>query len=72
MSFPPEFPDGEIFIDISSQDLSRNITFEKHPAGILNDSDLIQPFLLSLKASLDNDVVSLLQKPLWKVMQSSM
>jgi len=70
ISFPPDFPDGKIFIDISSQDLSKNITFEKHPADILNDPDLIQPFLLSLKVSLEDEVPSLLKKPLWEIMRS--
>ncbi|MFX0183118.1 MAG: hypothetical protein ACFE95_08570 [Candidatus Hodarchaeota archaeon] len=70
ISFPPEFPDGKVFIDLSSQDLSKNITFEKHPADILNDPDLIQPFLLSLKASLEDEVPSLLKKPLWEIMRS--
>lgn len=68
ISFPPSFPEGEIFIDISSKDLSRNITFEKHLAGMLED-DLIQPFLISLKASLEMDVPNLLLEPLWKVMR---
>ncbi|MFX0171375.1 MAG: hypothetical protein ACFE9L_05600 [Candidatus Hodarchaeota archaeon] len=69
ISFPPDFPDGQIFIDLSSQDLSKNITFEKHPADILNEPDLIEPFLLSLKASLEDEVPSLLKKPLWEIMR---
>jgi hypothetical protein len=71
ISFPPNFPEGKIFIDISSQDMSKNITFEKYPADMLNDNELIHPFLLSLKASLEEDVPSLLKQPLWKVMQAS-
>jgi hypothetical protein len=70
ISFPPNFPEGEIFIDISSKDLSKNITFEKHSAKMLED-DLIQPFLISLKASLEMDVPNLLLEPLWKVMRST-
>jgi hypothetical protein len=69
ISFPPDFPDGQIFIDLSSQDLSKNITFEKHPADILNEPDLIEPFLLSLKASLEDEIPSLLKKPLWEIMR---
>jgi hypothetical protein len=71
MSFPPNFPEGDIFIYVSSKDLSRNITFEKHPAGILADDDLIKPFLLSLQASLEDEVPVLLKEPLWKVMDST-
>ncbi|MFX0087309.1 MAG: Mov34/MPN/PAD-1 family protein [Candidatus Hodarchaeota archaeon] len=71
ISFPPNFPEGDIFIDVSSKDLSRNFTFEKHPAGILEEDDLVQPFLLSLKSSLEEEVPILLKKPLWKVMDSS-
>jgi hypothetical protein len=68
LSFPPEFPEGKIYMDISSRDMSINITFDTHPAGTLNDDELIEPFLLLLKAKLEDDVPPLIKKPLWKIM----
>ena len=49
--------------------MSKNITFDTHPAETLDDEELIGPFLLLLKAKLEDDVHTLLQKPLWKVMR---
>ena len=72
ISFPPEFPEGKIFIDIASKDMSKNITFDTHPAETLNDEELIGPFLTLLKAKLEDDVPLLLQKPLWKVMRDNL
>ncbi len=69
LSFPPEFPEGKIYIDISSKDMSKDITFDTHPADTLNDEELIEPFLILLKAKLEDDVPILLQKPLWKVIR---
>ncbi|MHA2289899.1 MAG: hypothetical protein ACXABG_14030 [Promethearchaeota archaeon] len=69
MSFPPEFPKGKIYFDISSEDMSKNITFKTHPAETLNDDELIQPFLLLLKSDIEDDIPLLLEKPLWQVMQ---
>jgi hypothetical protein len=71
ISFPPDFPDGQVYIDISSQDLSKNFTVEKHPANMLYDKELIQPFLQLLKAILEEKVPEMLNEPLWKVMQGS-
>lgn len=68
ISFPPNFPDGQIYIDISSQDLSRKFTIEKHPANVLYEEELIQPFLLLLKDNLEETVPEIMKKPLWKVM----
>lgn len=68
ISFPPNFPDGQIFIDISSQDLSRKFTVEKHPANVLYEKELIQPFLLLLRANLEENIPQLMKEPLWKVM----
>lgn len=68
ISFPPEFPDDQIFIDISSQDLSKRFTIEKHPANVLYEDDLIQPFLILLKATLEERIPQLLKEPLWKIM----
>ncbi len=68
ISFPPEFPDDQIYIDISSQDLSRRFTIEKHPANVLYEKDLIQPFLQLLKATLEDRIPQLMKEPLWKLM----
>ncbi|MFX0210815.1 MAG: hypothetical protein ACFFDT_32850, partial [Candidatus Hodarchaeota archaeon] len=68
ISFPPEFPDDQIFIDISSQDLSKRFTIEKHPANVLFEEELIHPFLELLKATLEERIPQLLTEPLWKVM----
>jgi hypothetical protein len=68
MSFPPEFPDGRIYFDISSEDMSKNITFKTHPAETLVDKELIQPFLLLLKSDIEDEIPLLLEKPLWRVM----
>ncbi len=69
LSFPSNFPEGQLYIDISSSDMSRNFTVEKHPANLLVDPDLLHPFLLSLKASLEGEVLELLSEPLWKIME---
>ncbi|MFX1517953.1 MAG: hypothetical protein ACFFC6_16755, partial [Promethearchaeota archaeon] len=68
ISFPSEFPDDQIFIDISSQDLSKRFTIEKHPANVLFEEELIHPFLELLKATLEERIPQLLNEPLWKVM----
>ena len=68
ISFPPNFPYGQVYIDISSQDFSRKITIEKHPANVLYEKDLIQPFLLLLKATLEEEIPEILKQSLWKVM----
>ncbi|PWI47380.1 hypothetical protein CEE45_11805 [Candidatus Heimdallarchaeota archaeon B3_Heim] len=69
ISFPPEFPDGKIFCDFSSEDMSKNITFKTHPAETLNDKELINPFLLLLKTDIEDDIPSLLEQPLWQILQ---
>ncbi|MHA2096160.1 MAG: Mov34/MPN/PAD-1 family protein [Candidatus Hodarchaeales archaeon] len=69
LSFPPEFPEGKIYLDISSEDMSKDITFKTHPAETLNDAELVQPFLLLLKSDLEDDIPKLLKRPLWQVMQ---
>ncbi|MHA1214835.1 MAG: Mov34/MPN/PAD-1 family protein [Candidatus Hodarchaeales archaeon] len=71
ISLPPEFPDGQIYIDLSSQDLSRNFTFEKQPASFLADEDLIQPFFDLLKTKLEDDAPSFLLRPVWQIMNHS-
>lgn len=71
LSFPPDFPKGQVYIDVSSQDLSRNFTLEKHPANMLHDKELIQPFLQLLKAILEEKVPEMLKEPLWKIMGKS-
>lgn len=68
ISFPPNFPEGQIYIDISSQDLSRKFTIEKHPANVLYEQELIQPFLQLLKATLEEKIPQVMKEPLWKVM----
>jgi hypothetical protein len=68
ISFPPEFPDDQIYIDVSSQDLSRRFTIEKHPANVLYEEELIQPFLQLLKATLEERIPQLMKEPLWKLM----
>jgi len=69
LSIPPEYPEGQIFIDISSLDMSRNFTFDKHPASVIDDDDLINPFLSLLKTTLEDEVPEMLKEPLWKIMQ---
>jgi hypothetical protein len=71
ISFPPNFPDGQIYIDISSQDFSKKFTVEKHPANVLYEKELIQPFLLLLRATLEENIPLLMKEPLWKVMCGS-
>ncbi|UCG01930.1 MAG: Mov34/MPN/PAD-1 family protein [Candidatus Heimdallarchaeota archaeon] len=68
ISFPPEFPEDQIYIDISSQDLSQRFTIEKHPANVLYEEELINPFLELLKATLEEKISNLLKEPLWKLM----
>ncbi|MFX1283403.1 MAG: hypothetical protein ACFFB5_07100 [Promethearchaeota archaeon] len=68
ISFPSDFPEGQIYIDISSQDLSRKVTVEKHPANVLYEQELIQPFLQLLKVTLEEKIPQLMKEPLWKVM----
>ncbi|MFX0122568.1 MAG: hypothetical protein ACFFAE_02965 [Candidatus Hodarchaeota archaeon] len=70
LSFPPEYPDDQIYIDISSQDLSRRFTIEKHPANVLYEEELIQPFLQLLKATLEERIPQLMKEPLWKLMNN--
>ena len=69
ISIPPEYPEGQIFIDISSKDLSRNFTFEKHPASVIDEEEVINPFLSLLKTTLEDEVPNMLKEPLWKIMQ---
>jgi hypothetical protein len=69
ISFPPEFPEDQIYIDISSQDLSKRFTIEKHPANVLYEEELIHPFLELLKATLDERIPDLMKEPLWKIMR---
>ncbi len=69
ISFPSDFPEGQIYIDISSLDMSRNFTVEKHPANLLADPELIEPFLCSLKSSLEVEIPAFLTVPLWKIME---
>lgn len=69
LSIPPEYPDGQLFIDISSLDMSRNFTFDKHPASVIDEEELINPFLSLLKTTLEDEVPEMLKKPLWKIMQ---
>lgn len=68
ISFPPEYPDGQIYIDISSQNLSRKFTIEKHPANVLYEKELIQPFLQLLEATLEEKIPLLMKEPFWKIM----
>ena len=68
ISIPPEFPDGQLYIDLSSKDMSRNITISKHDADVLNNEKLIRPFVELLKLNLEDDIPPLLKQPLWKVL----
>jgi hypothetical protein len=70
ISIPPEFPKGKLFIDLSSKDMSKNITIDKHDADVLNNEELILPFLELLKVNLEDEVPSLLKQPLWKVLNN--
>ena len=70
ISIPPEFPNGKLYIDLSSKDMSKNITFDKHDADVLNNEELILPFLELLKVNLEDEVPSLLKQPLWKVLKN--
>ena len=69
ISIPPEFPNGKLYIDLSSEDMSKNITIDKHDADVLNNEELILPFLELLKVNLEDEVQSLLKQPLWKVLK---
>ncbi|MFW9905078.1 MAG: hypothetical protein ACFFFH_12140 [Candidatus Thorarchaeota archaeon] len=68
ISFPPEFPESQIYIDVSSQDLSQRFTIEKHPANVLYEEELINPFLEMLKATLKERIPIMMKEPLWKLM----
>ena len=68
ISFPQNFPDGQLYIDVSSNDLSKKFTIEKHPADLLSDKELVQPFLQFLKAILEEKIPQLMSDPLWKLM----
>lgn len=68
ISFPPNFPDGQLYIDISSNDLSKKFTVEKHPADLLSNKELVEPFLQFLKAILEEKIPQLMSDPLWKLM----
>ncbi len=70
LSIPPEFPNGKLYIDLSSKDMSKNITINKHDADVLNNEELLLPFLELLKANLEDEVPSLLKQPLWKVLKN--
>ncbi|MHA1971907.1 MAG: Mov34/MPN/PAD-1 family protein [Candidatus Hodarchaeales archaeon] len=70
ISIPPEFPEGQIYIDLSSQDLSRNFTFDKQPANFLAEKELIQPFFDLLKTKLEDDALSFLLQPVWQIMSN--
>ena len=70
ISIPPEFPNGKLYIDLSSKDMSKNITIDKHDADVLNNEELILPFLELLKVNLEDEVPSLLKQPLWKVLKN--
>jgi hypothetical protein len=72
ISFPPEFPDGKIYFDISSEDMSKDITFKTHPAETLTDLNLVGPFLEVLKSDLEHEVPELLEQPLWKIIQQNL
>ena len=39
ISFPPTFPEGEIFIDLSSLDQSRNFTLKTYPCSYVSDEE---------------------------------
>lgn len=68
LSFPPEYPEGDIYIDISSIDRSKNFTFDTRSAEVLDDDDLFTVVLQSLKEDILNKVPNLLEQPLWKIM----
>ena len=70
ISFPPEFPEGKIFFDISSEDMSKDITFKTHTAETLNNTELVQPFIVLLKSDIEDDIPVLLKQPLWQIMQN--
>ena len=70
LSIPPEFPNGKLFIDLSSKDMSKTITIKKHDADVLNSEELLLPFLELLKVSLEDEIPLLLKQPLWKVLVS--
>ncbi len=72
ISFPPEFPKGKIYFDISSEDMSKDITFKTHPAETLTDLELVSPFLEVLKSDIEHDIPVLLEKPLWRVMREKL
>jgi hypothetical protein len=70
LSIPPEFPHGKLYIDLSSKDMSKNITIDKHDADVLNSEDLLLPFLELLKANLEDEIPLLLNQPLWKILKN--
>jgi len=70
LSIPPEFPNGKLYIDLSSKDMSKNITIDKHDADVLNSEELLPSFLELLKANLEDEVPILLKQPLWKILTS--
>ncbi len=72
ISFPPEFPKGKLYFDISSEDMSKNFTFKTHTAETLNDMELVHPFLSLLKSDIEDDLPVLLEKPLWRVIQNNL
>jgi hypothetical protein len=70
LSIPPEFPHGKLYIDLSSKDMSKNITIDKHDADVLNSEELLLPFLELLKANLEDEIPLLLNQPLWKILKN--
>ncbi|MHA2237111.1 MAG: hypothetical protein ACXAB2_01935 [Candidatus Hodarchaeales archaeon] len=69
VSFPPTFPYGDIFIDLSSHDLSRKFTIQTYPASFADGKEQIQPFLELLQTFLEEKAQKLLEDPLWKIMR---
>jgi hypothetical protein len=70
LSIPPEFPHGKLYVDLSSKDMSKNITIDKHDADVLNREELLLPFLELLKANLEDEIPLLLEQPLWKILKN--
>ncbi len=68
ISFPNNYPNGEIYVDLASADITRLFTIETYPSAVLDDVESINNFILSIKNLIENKIPSLLDYPLWKIL----
>jgi len=64
ISVPPEYPRGKLFLDIASNDMTKQLTINKYPVFYINDRKELTEFIKYIKHLIKEYIPDILMQPL--------